>query len=410
MQYSDLVQSSWKSLLRTRGRSVLTMLGIVIGIAAVILALSIGESAQRFILSQISVFGPDKLIVHPGSKSMSELQSATPFVDQTLEFKDIKRLRKEPWIDMLSAEVMQTDLIKAGDVNKSITVIGTFPDEIRIGGYSMAAGEFISDADVDSHAKVAVLGSAIADEIFGQEEAVGKRIKLGTTSYRVIGVVKEAGTQFFTNLDELVYLPGTTLLDVYHKKFFEYFIVKTQLPLPEAMSRLEIIMREAHNIDNPTGDLTKDDFFVMTAEDAVKMVEQITSVLQILLTAIAAISLVVGGIGIMNIMFVSVTERIAEIGLRKSIGAKYKDILRQFLMEAVILTMAGGAIGFLTGSFLAWLAIQIINHYQPGWTYLISWNGALLGFSVSTIIGVVFGYLPARKAAKLHPIEALRHE
>ena len=112
----------------------------------------------------------------------------------------------------------------------------------------------------------------------------------------------------------------------------------------------------------------------------------------------------------MNIMFVSVTERIAEIGLRKSIGAKYKDILRQFLMEAVILTMAGGAIGFLTGSFLAWLAIQVINHYQPGWTYLISWNGALLGFSVSTIIGVVFGYLPARKAAKLHPIEALRHE
>ncbi len=410
MQYSDLVQSSWKSLLRTRGRSVLTMLGIVIGIAAVILALSIGESAQRFILSQLSAFGPDKLIILPGTKSMSELQNASPFVDQTLEYKDVKRLKKETWLDMVSAEAMQTDLIKGGDVAKSLTVLGTLPDEITIGGYSVDKGQFISDADVDGHSRVVVLGHSISDEIFGQENPIGKSVKLGSTSYRVIGVMQAVGTQFFTNLDEIVYLPGTTLMDVYNRKYFDDIIVKTPLPLPEAISRLEIVMREAHNIDNPTGDYSKDDFFVMTAEDAIKTVNQVTSVLQILLTAIAAISLVVGGIGIMNIMFVSVTERIAEIGLRKSIGAKYKDILRQFLMEAVMLTVAGGAVGFLTGSFLAWLAIQIINYYQPGWSFIVSFNGALMGFLVSTTIGLVFGYLPARKAARMHPIEALRHE
>ncbi len=410
MQYSDLVQSSWKSLLRTRGRSVLTMLGIVIGIAAVILALSIGESAQRFILSQLSAFGPDKLIILPGTKSMSELQNASPFVDQTLEYKDVKRLKKETWLDMVSAEAMQTDLIKGGDVAKSLTVLGTLPDEITIGGYSVDKGQFISDADVDGHSRVVVLGHSISYEIFGQENPIGKSVKLGSTSYRVIGVMQAVGTQFFTNLDEIVYLPGTTLMDVYNRKYFDDIIVKTPLPLPEAISRLEIVMREAHNIDNPTGDYSKDDFFVMTAEDAIKTVNQVTSVLQILLTAIAAISLVVGGIGIMNIMFVSVTERIAEIGLRKSIGAKYKDILRQFLMEAVMLTVAGGAVGFLTGSFLAWLAIQIINYYQPGWSFIVSFNGALMGFLVSTTIGLVFGYLPARKAARMHPIEALRHE
>ncbi len=386
------------------------MLGIVIGIAAVILALSIGESAQRFILSQLSAFGPDKLIILPGTKSMSELQNASPFVDQTLEYKDVKRLKKETWLDMVSAEAMQTDLIKGGDVAKSLTVLGTLPDEITIGGYSVDKGQFISDADVDGHSRVVVLGHSISDEIFGQENPIGKSVKLGSTSYRVIGVMQAVGTQFFTNLDEIVYLPGTTLMDVYNRKYFDDIIVKTPLPLPEAISRLEIVMREAHNIDNPTGDYSKDDFFVMTAEDAIKTVNQVTSVLQILLTAIAAISLVVGGIGIMNIMFVSVTERIAEIGLRKSIGAKYKDILRQFLMEAVMLTVAGGAVGFLTGSFLAWLAIQIINYYQPGWSFIVSFNGALMGFLVSTTIGLVFGYLPARKAARMHPIEALRHE
>ncbi len=410
MNYSDLVKSSWQSLLRTRGRSVLTMLGIVIGIAAVILSLSIGQSAQMFILSQISVFGPDKLIIHPGSKIQTELSNASPFVDETLTLSDYKRLKREDWVNQISAEVMQTDMVKAGDVNKSVSVLGVMPDELSIGGYSMKSGSFFSDSDIDSHARIAVLGSSLADEMFGQDNAVGRSFKLGTLGYKVVGVLKPAGTQFFQNLDDVVYLPSTTVLDAYHKRNFQYFIIKTSLPLADATSRIEIVMREAHSIDNPTGDYSKDDFFVMTQADAIKTVSQITSVLQILLSAIAAISLLVGGIGIMNIMFVSVTERISEIGLRKSIGARSQDILRQFLTEAVLLTMGGGIIGFLFGSFVAWLAIQIINQYQPGWVFIISYFGAGLGFVVSTLIGLVFGYLPARRAAKLQPIEAMRHE
>ncbi|MFA5185546.1 MAG: ABC transporter permease [Patescibacteria group bacterium] len=410
MNYSDLVKSSWQSLLRTRGRSVLTMLGIVIGIAAVILSLSIGQSAQMFILSQISVFGPDKLIIHPGSKIQNELSNASPFVDETLTLSDYKRLKREDWVNQISAEVMQTDMVKAGDVNKSVSVLGVMPDELSIGGYSMKSGSFFTDSDIDSHARIAVLGSSLAEEMFGQDNAVGRSFKLGTLGYKVVGVLKPAGTQFFQNLDDVVYLPSTAVLDAYHKRNFQYFIIKTNLPLADATSRIEIVMREAHSIDNPTGDYSKDDFFVMTQADAIKTVSQITSVLQILLSAIAAISLLVGGIGIMNIMFVSVTERISEIGLRKSIGARSQDILRQFLTEAVLLTMGGGIIGFLFGSFVAWLAIQIINQYQPGWVFIISYFGAGLGFVVSTLIGLVFGYLPARRAAKLQPIEAMRHE
>jgi putative ABC transport system permease protein len=410
MTYSDLIHSSWQSLLRTRGRSILTTLGIVIGIAAVILSLSIGQSAQAYILSQISVFGPDKLIIRPGSKVQAQLQSASPFVEETLTINDYKKLKREPWVSLISAEVMQTDLFKAGNINKNVTVMGVMPDEIAIGGYSVQDGVFFSDSDVDSHARFAVLGSSIADEAFGQGNAVGRSFKLGTVSYKVIGVMKPAGTQFFQNLDDIVYLPSTTVLDVYHKKNFQYFILKTTLPLAEAINRIEILMREAHGIDNPTGDYSKDDFYVMTQADAIKTVSQVTSILQILLSAIAAISLLVGGIGIMNIMFVSVTERIGEIGLRKSIGARSSDILRQFLAEAVFLTMGGGVIGFIFGSFAAWLAIQIINHYQPGWTFIVSYYGAALGFVVSTLIGLVFGYLPARRAAKLQPIEAMRYE
>ena len=410
MDLPDLVQSSWQSLLRTRGRSLLTMLGIVIGIAAVILALSIGESAQLFILGQISSFGSDKLIIHPGTKALTQLQNTSAFIDDTLTYNDYKRLKRETWIDAVTAEIIQTDMIKTGEVNKNVSILGVMPDDLAIAGLSMSEGSFFTDADVDGRTRMAVLGSSLADEAFGQGNAVGQSFKLGTLSYKVVGVLKKAGTQFFQNLDDIVYLPATTILDAYHKKYFNIFIVKTSVPLTEATSRLELVMREAHNIDNPTGDYTKDDFFVMTQADAIKTVSSITSVLQILLSAIAAISLLVGGIGIMNIMFVSVTERINEIGLRKSIGASYQDILRQFLSEAVLLTLGGGAIGFLAGSFLAWLAIQIINYYQPGWIFLISWNGALLGFVVSTFIGVAFGYLPARRAAKLRPIEALRHE
>ncbi|MFA6429535.1 MAG: ABC transporter permease [Patescibacteria group bacterium] len=408
MHAHDLVQSAWSSLVRTRNRSLLTMLGIVIGIAAVILALSIGESAQSFILGQISSFGSDKLIVHPGPRSQTD--NPSPFVEMTLEYKDVKRLRREPWLSAISAEIMQTDLAQAGGVSKNISLIGTLPDEMVIGGYRVADGAFLTDADVDGRARVTVLGKSLAEELFGQERAVGKSVKFGKNSFRVIGVMEEMGTQFFQNLDELAYISVTAMDDVYQRKQFEYIIVKTDTPLEEATPRIEVIMREAHNLDNPEGDPEKDDFFIMSQADAIKTVSQVTGVLQILLSSIAAISLLVGGIGIMNIMYVSVTERITEIGLRKAIGARARDVLRQFLAEAVLLTLAGGFGGVILGMLFSWIGIQVINAYQPGWVFMISVNGIVSGLVVSTVIGLVFGYFPARKAAALHPMEAMRTE
>jgi len=209
-------------------------------------------------------------------------------------------------------------------------------------------------------------------------------------------------------MDEMVFVPATTLMDQRGINRYHFFSIKTPLPTEEARYRIETLMRDRHNIDNPEGDRSKDDFSITTAEDAVEIVTAITGVLQILLTAIAAISLLVGGVGIMNIMYVSVTERINEIGLRKAIGATNGQVLRQFLIEAILLTSSGGLGGVIFGMFASWLAIKIINNYLPGWSFIISLNGILFGVVVSTMIGLIFGYAPARTASKLDPIIALR--
>ncbi len=406
MRYHELIKSSWQSLLRTRNRSILTMLGIVIGISAVILALSLGESAQAYILSQMSAFGSDQLIIHPGSRT--QMENPSPFTQNSLTVKDIKRLTRETWIQNISGESIVMDSISARSVTRETSIIGTMPDEITMFGYKLADGEFLSTSDIDSHARVTVLGSKVADDIFGQDRAIGQLVKIGDSQYHVIGVMKPIGTQMMQNMDELAYVPVTTQGDTTHNRYLEYIIIKTNVPLPEAQARLEIIMRDAHGIENPENDPVKDDFFIMTKADAVKSIEMVSSALQILLSSIAAISLLVGGIGIMNIMFVSVTERISEIGLRKAIGAKSKDVLAQFLTEASFLTICGGAIGIIIGSLLSWIAIQVINSYQSGWIFVVSWQGVILGFAVSTFIGLFFGYFPARRAARLHPIESLR--
>jgi len=384
------------------------MLGIVIGITAVILALSIGESAQGYILSQISSFGADKLIVVNGPKTQSANES--PFVQETLTKKDLETLKKQSFVQYVSAEIFQTDLVSANGINKNTNIFGTYPDEIRIMDWHVTDGLFFMDSDVESHGRVAVLGSAIADELFGAGNAVGQSVKIGTANYRIAGVLQPIGVQFFQNIDDMVFIPATTMLDAFHKKYYQYLLVKPNVPMAEATRRIEETLRDAHNIDNPTLDPTKDDFHIMTQEDAVQIVGQITGVLQILLSSIAAISLLVGGIGIMNIMYVSVTERIGEIGLRKSIGARNRDILRQFLIEATVLTIGGGLIGIVLGSLLAWITIKIINSYQLGWIYIVSVRGIIFGVTISTMIGLVFGYLPAKRASKLSPMDALRTE
>jgi putative ABC transport system permease protein len=407
MNTAELVHSAYDSLQRTRGRSLMTMFGIVIGIAAVILALSIGDSAKLFILDQVSAFGSDQLMMESGPRA-DKTGEVSVFRKETLVMKDYKKFKKEPWVKAVVGQIFQTDLLQANGQARNVTVIGTMPDDMKMNDYTIESGFFFTDDDVGSRSRTAVLGHTLADKYFGTGNAVGQEIKLGTQNYKVIGVLAPLGTKFFQNLDEMVYLPVTTVMDKYNKDSFTYMTVQSSIPLSEAQALSEILLRESHNLNNPEGDYAKDDFHVVTQEEAIKIVGQITGVLEILLAAIAAISLLVGGIGIMNIMFVSVTERIKEIGLRKAIGARQSDIMNQFLAESVMLTVGGGAIGIIMGSFIAWLAIQVILSYQSGWTFTISLNGVLLGFIVSTMVGLVFGFVPARRAARLHPIDALR--
>jgi putative ABC transport system permease protein len=408
MTVNDLLTSSLQSLARTKGRSLLTRLGIVIGVMSVIMMLSVGEAAQRFILSQISSFGSDVVFIMTGP----EVEQSQPdlFIKESLTIKDVKKLQLTPWVSQIAAKLMQNDQVNGNGLDANAQILGTMPDEIIMNDLGVEEGTFFDQSSVDGRARVAVLGYSVANRIFGEESAVGKLIKVNDVSFRVIGVMEKAGTKGFTNVDTQVYMPVTAAMDLYNRDYLTYITVKTTLPLNEAKDRLRILIRERHNIDNPEDDRIKDDFHLQTQEDLIESTSTITDILQILLISIAAISLVVGGIGIMNIMYVSVTERIKEIGLRKSLGAKRGDVLSQFLVEAIMQTMAGGAIGIALGTAFTWIGIQIIGQFQTGWSFEPSMNGILIGFGVSAAIGIVFGYFPARRAASLTPIEAMRTE
>jgi putative ABC transport system permease protein len=404
MKFGDLIKSSVESLRRTRNRSLLTMLGIVIGILSVILVLSIGEAAQRYIVGQISSFGSDLMIVLNGP-AQAGLQP-TAFTNETLTFEDAMALQEKPWVTAMVAGVEQQDIVTANGIDVSAKITGTMPDELVFYDLTQKEGLFLSMEDVEARSKVTVLGSEVARLLYGEDSALGKQVKINRQNFRVIGVMPQSGTRGFDNIDKNVYVPVTAAMDLYGRKRVMAFTFKTNLVLTDAMQRAEDILRDRHNID--PGE--EDDFNIQTSDDLIKTVSQITDILKILLSSIAAISLLVGGIGIMNIMYVNVTERTREIGLRKAVGARSRDVLRQFLAESVMLTTIGGTIGIVLGIGATWLAIQVIQSFQPGWSFVVSLRGIELGLGVSMAIGIVFGYAPAHRAAKLSPMVALRRE
>ena len=401
MSYIQIIRSAIKALRGNILRTILTMLGIIIGIASVILIVSLGQGATSSITSQVSSLGTNLIFVTPGK----QVPGRPPAATNTLKYDDVTALSKVPDISAVSAQVTTQAEVVANGQNINTSISGVDSSYADINSLEISQGEFISPEDVAGYGRVAVLGPDVVTDIFGEDASpIGQTITIKSRSFRVIGVTVAKGSTGFTNPDKTVYIPATTELKILlGQDSVQAILVAGRDPdkVDETQQEVNDLLLDQHKITDPS----LVDFTVTTSKQALSIVNNVTGILTALLSGIAAISLVVGGIGIMNIMLVTVTERTREIGLLKAIGAKRKDILTQFLIEAIVLTVTGGIAGIIVGvslSFLATLVLPIPFVLQP--------ISILLAVGVSTIVGVVFGIYPAQRAAKLSPIDALRFE
>ncbi len=412
MVFSYSLKTAVTGLKTNRSRSLLTILGIVIGIAAIILIMSLGQGAQQLILNQVQGMGSKTIVVIPGREPKGPSDAAQVFSD-SLKLRDYELLQKKENVPTLGSvmPLLFTGVSSSyGSETYRPTIFGVSPLIQQIFDLDVSEGEFFSDDDVRARADVVVIGSKVKEQLFGDSPALGEKIKIKDRSFRVIGIMPSKGQVSFFNFDEAVIVPYTTAQQyVLGIKYFHRFIAEatSQELIAQTVTDIKATLRESHKITDPD----KDDFFVQTQEDLAARLGLITQVLTLFLAAVAAISLVVGGIGIMNIMLVSVTERTREIGLRKSIGATDRDILMQFLLEAVLLTGTGGVAGIIIGGTLSVLcAVILTNFVGLDWSFQFPFLGAFLGIVVSGVIGLVFGIYPAKQAARKSPMEALRYE
>ena len=408
MIVSDLFQETYSALFSNKARSGLTILGIVIGIGSVIAMIAVGQGSTASITSSIQSLGSNLLMVSPSfQRGVGTQVSAGRGSAKTLEQEDADAIQKEiTLIKALAPELSSRYQITAKGTNTNTSVVGTTADYPEVRNVEIAEGSFISEQNVRSLSKVAVLGPTTRDDLFGEDatSVIGKTIKINKIQFKVIGITKEKGGSGMSNQDDMIFIPLSTA-----QRFLAgsnylstiYVEVVDQESMTAAQEQITSLLLSRHNISNP--ELA--DFSIMNQADIVSSVSSITDTLTILLAAIAGISLIVGGIGIMNMMLTTVTERTREIGLRKAIGAKKKDISLQFLTESVMLTFIGGILGI----FLGWILSYAVAYFGSMTTEVTSWS-IFLAVGVSAAIGIIFGYYPARRAAGLNPIEALRYE
>lgn len=414
MMFIHLVRTSFAGLRVNKVRTGLTVLGIVIGVAAIITIVSIGQGAQGLILKEIGGLGADMIVIRPGQEPTGPTDVAGTLFSNSLKAKDIAMLeRKEnvPYLSSIAPVVFVPETVAYESDTYRAQVFG-WVAEFMAKSFDVypAEGVLFTDVDIHQRAAVAVIGSKVKDELFGASDALGKYIKIKDKNFRVIGIFPAKGQLAFLNIDDVVIVPYTTaqayLLGI---DYFNEVMARAQSAdiVLQTVNDIELTLRESHGIADPS----KDDFFVVTQEGLLNQITTILGALTAFLSSVVAISLIVGGIGVMNIMLVSVTERTREIGLRKAVGATDRDILRQFLIEAVLITGIGGIIGVAVGALLSFF-ITIVIAQGFGFAFVFSFPipAAFLGVGVSALVGVIFGIYPARKASRKSPIEALRYE
>ncbi|MFA5792295.1 MAG: ABC transporter permease [Candidatus Gracilibacteria bacterium] len=412
MILKDSFKTALRGLSTNRSRSLLTILGIVIGIAAIIMVMSIGGGAEELILNQVRGMGSQTISIEPGKQPSGPSGFAEMYTD-SLKERDVEALKNTSnvqGIKEITPVVFQAATIAYESETKRSNVLGATELIVKILDVYPNEGTFFTDEDIRQKMSVAVIGYEVRDKLFGLSDAVGEKIKIKGRTFTVVGVLPKTGQVSMLNIDEMVVVPYTTAQDyLMGIDYYNEILVQAESEdiLDQVVRDIEYTLRETHNIDDPQ----KDDFHVMTQADAADMVKTITGILTLLLVSVAGISLVVGGIGIMNIMLVSVTERTHEIGLRKAIGATSNDILTQFLLESVILTAFGGLVGILSGAGFSFVISIILSKFVGlDWVFVFPVSAALIGLSVAGLVGLVFGLYPARQASIKSPIEALRYE
>lgn len=412
MTIKNNFKTAVRGLATHRSRSILTILGIVIGITAIMLVMATSQGAKDLILSQIQGLGSQTIIVRAGREPEGPSDFTSIFTT-SLRDREVQALKNPALVRGVVAvapNVIGSGTAVYGSETKNSSLLGTTPDILLALDVQPRYGTFFTESDVAARSSVAVLGSEVKKELFGDSDAVGETIKFYDRNFKVVGVFDDVGQIGAFDLDNNILIPATTA-NQYLLGNNHYTVLMVRVESDEVVERaaddIRQTLRELHNITDPD----KDDFFVATQADLAERIGTITGILSALLLSVAAISLVVGGIGIMNIMLVSVTERTREIGLRKAVGATTADILNQFLFESVMLTTVGGVIGLSFGAVLSFLLSIILTRVlEVSWGFAFPITGALLGFGVSALVGLIFGLYPARQASKKSPIEALRYE
>jgi len=413
MLFKDLFTISSSALLRQKMRTILTIIALSIGIASVVIIISAGKGLESMVLGELDVYSPNTLNIEVRVPGKGETGSATSMATgvtiTSLKNDDMEEIVKLPNISLAYNYVTSQQVIKYREQNKTVTVFGYGADAARVDNLKILEGRFYTAEEEKAVAQVVFIGYKIKDDFFGEDTAIGKSIFIKGKSFRVVGVQEEMGASFGFDMDSIIYIPTKTL----QKRFLgtDYAMginahVIDMSQLENTKEDVEMLLRDRHDITDPD----KDDFKVTTMEEIRSTLETVVGGITLLLIALVCISLLVGGVGITNIMYVTVTERTFEIGLRKSLGAKSKDVLWQFLVEAMILTASGGVVGVIFGVLISYLIYLGATGFGLKWAFAVPIYAIVLAIGFSTSVGLFFGIYPAKKAASLDPIVAIRKD